>query len=151
MGTKQEMLAHPFMQGLSPELQAELVDCSREAFFTKDRLIFRDGDPVDQFFLIQEGILSIELYLPHKSDHSIQTLHGGEMLGWSWMIPPFRWTFDVRALEDSRAFAVDARCFRGKCEVNHEFGYQLQTRIGQVMAMRMKALRLQLLDVYTHE
>jgi len=151
MGTKQEMLDHPFMQGLAPEFQAELVGCAKEAIFEKDCLIFRDGDHADQFLLVQEGRLSLELYLPHKADHSIQTIYGGELLGWAWMVPPFRWTFDVRALEASRAFSIDARCIRGKCQVDHEFGYQLHSRITEVMAKRVKALRLQLLDVYGHE
>ncbi|MDT8448457.1 MAG: cyclic nucleotide-binding domain-containing protein [bacterium] len=151
MGTKQEMLGHPFMVGLAPEHQAAMVECAREAFIQKGTWLLRNGDLADQFFLVQEGVLSIELYVPNRAEHSIQTVHPGELLGWDWMVPPYRWTFDVRAQEDCRAFAVDARCIRGKGQVDHEFGYQLQNRISQVMARRVKALRFQLLDVYSHE
>ena len=72
----------------------------------------------------------------------------GEILGASWLVPPFRWTFDARALERTRAIALDAVCVRAKCEQNPELGWDLMKRLAPVLIERMQAARLQMLDVY---
>ena len=72
----------------------------------------------------------------------------GEVLGWSWLYPPYRWNFDARAVEPVRAFALDGNCLRAKCEADHDFGYELVKRFLQQVHMRLERTRLQLLDVY---
>jgi CRP-like cAMP-binding protein len=75
-------------------------------------------------------------------------LAAGEVLGWSWLIPPYHWKFDARAIEQTRALALDGKCLRTKCEEDHDLGYELLKRFAQIMEERLQATRLQLLDVY---
>ena len=76
------------------------------------------------------------------------TVDAGEILGWSWLLPPYQWKFNARAMESIRAIALDGKCLRTKCEENHDLGYELLKRFAQVIEKRLEATRLQLLDVY---
>ncbi len=77
-----------------------------------------------------------------------QTVAEGDVLGWSWLFPPYRWVFDAQALELTRALVFDGTCLRGKCEDDHNLGYELMKRFAHVVVQRLQATRLQLLDVY---
>jgi CRP/FNR family transcriptional regulator, cyclic AMP receptor protein len=79
---------------------------------------------------------------------TIQTLGVGEVLGWSWLFPPYRWLFDARTIELTRAIALDGKCLRAKCDEDHHLGYEMVKRFAQVIIERLQASRLQLLDVY---
>ena len=71
-----------------------------------------------------------------------------DVLGWSWLIPPYRWRFDARAIDLTRAIALDGKCLRGKCDQDPRLGYELLKRVAAIMAERLHATRLQMLDVY---
>ena len=85
---------------------------------------------------------------PQRGAIAIDTVGEGDVLGWSWLIPPYHWHFDARAVEPTRAIALDGRCLRGKCDADHELGYELMKRFAQVIEQRLEATRWQLLDVY---
>ena len=76
------------------------------------------------------------------------TLGEGDILGWSWLMPPYHWQFHARAVEVTRAIALDGKCLRTKCEQNHDLGYELLKRFCHIIERRLEATRLQLLDVY---
>ena len=80
----------------------------------------------------------------------IETLHPGEVVGWSWLFAPYRWQFDGRVTEPSDLVTFDGACLRGKCDADHELGYQLMSRFAANVIARLQATRLQLLDVYGH-
>ena len=80
----------------------------------------------------------------------IETLHDGDVVGWSWLFPPHRWHFDGRATAPTSLIAFDGACLRGKCDADHELGYQLMRRFAASIVERLQATRLQLLDVYGH-
>jgi CRP-like cAMP-binding protein len=83
-----------------------------------------------------------------KGDLRIQTVGPGEILGWSWLISPYRWHFTGVVVLETRAIALDGECLRNKCERDPHFGYEMLKRLSQVMERRLEATRLQLLDVY---
>jgi len=78
----------------------------------------------------------------------IETLEEGDILGWSWLIPPYLWRFDARIVEPTRAIALDGKCLRMKCDENHDLGYELLKRFAHIVTQRLQATRLQLLDIY---
>jgi CRP-like cAMP-binding protein len=78
----------------------------------------------------------------------VETLEEGDVVGWSWIVPPYVWSFHAHALQDTRAIALDGKCLRSKCEQNHDLGYEVLKRFSQLMARRLSATRFQLLDVY---
>ncbi len=139
---------HPFFAGLSAEDIQLLAGCASNVVFKADEMICREGDEANRFYLIRQGNVALEVYVPERGQVVLQTIGAGEILGWSWLIPPYQWRFDMRALELVRAIALDGQCLRGKCEANPRLGYELLKRVAQVFAERLLATRLQLLDVY---
>jgi hypothetical protein len=97
---------------------------------------------------LRHGRVGLEITVPGRSAVTFQTLVAGEIVGVSWLFPPYRWTYDARALELTRAIALDAACLRGKCEQDHELGYDLMKRFVPVVVERLHATRMQILDVY---
>ncbi len=149
MQTLEPILAeHPFFQGLAAEDIQLLVGCASNVVFKDGAMICREGDAANQFYLIREGKVALEVYAPGRGQIVLQTIGAGELVGWSWLIPPYQWRFDVRAVEPVRAIALDGKCLRGKCDANPRLGYELLKRVAQVFTERLLATRLQLLDVY---
>jgi len=142
------LVAHPFFQGLAADDLSLLVGCASNVRFEANKMIAREGDMADQFYVIREGKVAMEIFVPERGSVIIQTIGAGELLGWSWLIPPFQWRFDARAVEMTRAIALDGKCLRAKCEENTRLGYELLKRVAGVFAERLLAARLQLLDVY---
>jgi CRP/FNR family cyclic AMP-dependent transcriptional regulator len=149
METIEPLLAgHPFFKGLEPKYIKLMVGCASNVVFKAGQFIFREGENADKFYIIREGKVTIETFSPSKGPIIIHTIERGEILGWSWLIEPYRWHFDARATEVTRAVALDGKCLRGKCEEDHDLGYALLKRFATVMAGRLEATRLQILDVY---
>ena len=141
---------HPFMQGLQPQHVELVVGCASNVRFEPGEFVFRAGDEANHFYVVRSGRVSVELFAPQRGPVTIETVGDGELLGWSWLIPPFQWHFDARALNLTRAIALDARCLRGKCDSDPALGYELLKRFAQVMEQRLEATRLQLLDLYVN-
>ena len=149
MQTLEPVLAeHPFFQGLAPEYLRVLVGCASNVRFEAGQQIFREGEEANEFYLIRHGKVALEVYVPGRGSITIQTLGAGEILGWSWLVPPYQWRFDARAVELVRAIALDGKCLRTKCEDDPRLGFALLKRFAHVMTERLQATRLQLLDVY---
>jgi len=140
--------AHPFFQDLAQPHLDIIVSCAKNVRFPKGATLFREGDHADQFFLLREGLVSLDVHDPGRVNISIQTIAAGDVLGWSWLFPPYRWHFSLHVLQSVRAIAFDGVCLRGKCEQDHDLGYELMKRVARIMMQRLQATRLQLLDVY---
>ena len=139
---------HPFFQDM-PETARQLVaGCARNVRFNAEEYLFREGESADRFYLLRHGRVSLELTAPGRGSLRFQTLPEGEIVGVSWLIPPWRWTYDARALDLVRAVAIDAACLRYKCEVDHDLGYDMMKRFMSVLIKRLHEAELQLLDLY---
>jgi CRP/FNR family cyclic AMP-dependent transcriptional regulator len=92
--------------------------------------------------------VALALTAPGRGAVTFQTVPEGEVVGVSWLIPPYRWTYDAKALELIRAIAIDGACLRGKCEADHDLGYEMMKRFMPVLIQRLHATRLQILDIY---
>ena len=139
---------HPFFADLGAEFRALVCGCAKNVRFEAGQYLFREGEPADEFYLIRHGRVAFELHAPDRGPVTFQTLGEGEIVGVSWLIPPYRWSFDARALTLVRAIAVDAACLRQKCEEDHDLGYDMMKRFLPVLIQRLQATRLQILDVY---
>jgi CRP/FNR family cyclic AMP-dependent transcriptional regulator len=138
----------PVFHGLRPEDLALLAGCAKNVHFEQGRVLFREGDAADTFYLLRHGSVALETYVPARGPAIIETLEAGEVVGWSWLFPPYRWHFDARALTDLRATAFDGACLRGKCEADPQLGYLLMFRFAGVLIERLQWTRLRLLDLY---
>jgi CRP/FNR family transcriptional regulator, cyclic AMP receptor protein len=139
---------HPFLQGLPLDDLRLIVGCAQNVRFDVGQIIFREGEAANQFYLLREGQVALEVFTPEGGAKPILTLSAGDVLGWSWLIPPYQWRFDARAIEPVRAIALDGQCLRGKCDEDPRLGYELLKRIAASIAERLHATRLQMLDVY---
>lgn len=139
---------HPFLEGMSDDQIKLLVGCAKNVAFKEGEFIFREGEPADSFYFIRHGKVLVESHIPQKGAIIIRTREEGEIFGWSWMVPPFRWHFDARAVELTRAISLDGKCLREKCEEDHDLGYEIMKRFALVIAERLEATRLQLMDIY---
>lgn len=139
---------HPFLKDFPESSLEVLADCSLNVTFELGRQIFREGETANQFYLIRHGKVAVETYSAGQGNLCIQTVGEGEVLGWSWLVPPYQWNFDARAIELTRAFAIDGECLRKHCEEDKSFGYELYKRFVQVIVQRVQATRMQLMDLY---
>lgn len=140
----------PFFQGLSPGNLNLLVNCASKQHVNAGEYILKTGGEAKKFYFIHTGAVSLELHSPEKGSITIQTLEDGEMLGWSWQFPPYKWNFDAMALEDTELIAFDANCFFEKCRINLLFAYEIQKRFSKIMLDRLHSTRLRLLELYSH-
>jgi len=149
METLERILSeHPFFKGLEESYLQLLVGCASNVRFDAGEVIFREGEEANKFYLIRQGKVAVEMFAPSRGPIILQTLGEGEVLGWSWLVAPYRWRFDGRAVELTRAIALDGECLRGKCEEDHDLGYELMKRVSLVMEKLVQATRMQLADVY---
>ena len=149
METLERIIAeHPFFAGLDHGFILLMVSCASNVRFKAGEYIFREGDPADTFYLIREGKVAVEVFAPQHEPIIVSTLGVGEILGWSWLLPPFQWKLNARAVEGTRAIALDGKCLRAKCEENHDLGYEVVKRFARIIEQRLEATRMQLLDVF---
>ena len=149
METLEKILAeHPFLKGLDQPHLKLITGCASNVVFKAGEFLFREGDEANLFYFIRQGRVLIETFVPNKGPVAIQSREAGEVTGWSWMIPPYRWHFDARAMDLTRAIALDGKCLRGKMEDDHDFGFEMMKRFTLIMADRLEATRLQLMDMY---
>ena len=149
METLEPILAkHPFLKGLKPEHLKILVGCASNVRFNAGQFLFHEGEDANEFYMIRQGKVAVQIQGAERGPITVQTIGEGEVLGWSWLIPPYRWRFDAQALELTRAIALDGKCLRTKSEEDHDLGYQLLKRFAGIIVERLEGTRLQLLDVY---
>jgi CRP/FNR family transcriptional regulator, cyclic AMP receptor protein len=139
---------HPYFQGMSPAYLALIAGCGRNVQFQPGQYIHREGQEANTFYAIRQGKVALEMFAPGRGPVTLHTLGEGEVVGWSWLFPPYRWLFDARAVELTRAVHFDGLCLRGKCEADPVMGFDFMKRFAQVAVARLDAARLQLLDVY---
>jgi CRP-like cAMP-binding protein len=147
-GLDRILMQHPFFAGLEPEIVQLVAGCGRNLRFEAGQYLFHEGEPANEFYLIRHGRVALEILPPGQPAMVFSTLGEGEIVGASWLVPPYRWMFDARATELTRVVGMDAACLRNKCEDNHHIGYEMMKRFLPVLLQRLQATRLQILDIY---
>lgn len=142
---------HPFVADLSEEHLATLVGCASNVRFQDESYLIREAEVADKLFLLRSGRVGLEIHVSERGALRIQSVGPGDILGWSWLISPYRWHFSGVALMEVRALALDGKCLRNKCETDPKFGYEMLKRLAQTMEKRLDATRIQLLDLYNVE
>jgi len=139
------LAAHPFLRGMSRDQLSVLAEAARDVSFPARYRLFEDGGNATRFWLIQCGRVTLDLDVPGEGPVVIETIGMGELLGWSWLFPPYKWAFGAVAVTAVEAFEFDAPVVRERCAADPGLGYEFSQRISQVLAKRLQATRIRLI------
>lgn len=142
------LLEHAFFLDMPARHIDRMAEVCQRVSFTPGTFIFKEGEEARYFYLILAGHVSLEIYSEHRGSNVLSTLHEGDALGWSWLIPPHIYKFDAVTRDHTEALMLDGRSLREECQADHEFGYELMLRVTGTFVKRLTAARLQLLDLY---
>ena len=140
---------HPFLAGMNHTQLTLLTDCAVARYFNPNQTILREGEFANGFYLIETGKIALESEAGFDKSIPIQILGAGDLLGWSWMFPPYVWQFTAHAIEPCTALFFYAAILREYCEKDHSLGYELLKRISAVMVTRLQAAHDQMLCMYS--
>jgi len=143
-----KIAAHPFCKDLDPKHLALLYEGVSQVEFAPGQIIAREGEEAGHFYFLLRGKVLIEAMIPAQGQVGVQTVQGGDVLGWSWLLPPFRWHFTARASEATEAFAWETAHLRAQAEKHPKFGYEMASRMTQVLLQRLHATHPRLVDFY---
>jgi CRP-like cAMP-binding protein len=140
--------AHPFVLGLSEHHIRLLVDCAMQTHFEPQQVIFREGETANRFYLIEDGNVALESSISGGAQVVIDNIGGGDLLGWSWLFPPYVWHFSARATQPTTAIFFYGTVLREYCDRDQALGFELFKRMSEVMTRRLQSARTRLLAAY---
>ncbi|HEY3265588.1 MAG TPA: cyclic nucleotide-binding domain-containing protein [Armatimonadota bacterium] len=147
---RRELADHPFVSDMEASHLTMLANIAQHTHFDAGRHIFQEGDPADRLFLLTRGCVSLEVYSLMPGSIPLQSVGAGEVLGWSWFVPPYRWRFDAKAVQPTDALCFDTKTLLQMCEDHNDFGYDFMKRMAAIVEVRLNAAKEHLLDVYAH-
>ena len=145
--TEDAVSAHPFLLGMSEHHLRLLADAAMQTHFEQDQVIFREVEQANRFYLIQDGCVVLEAKAKNGEPIVIDTIGSGDLLGWSWLFPPFLWHFSARAVEPCAVIFFYGTVLREYCEQDNSLGFELLKRMSQVMTRRLQLARGKLVAV----
>ncbi|NGO69192.1 cyclic nucleotide-binding domain-containing protein [Streptomyces boncukensis] len=126
----------------------ELRALGEEVSFPVGARIFEEGERADRFWVLRTGTVALDLRVPGRRPVPIETVGPGELLGWSWLFPPYEWHLGAGTASPVRADEYDAEAVRRLCEENPEIGSALARGVAEVVADRLRRARTRLTDLY---
>ncbi|MFE0515660.1 Crp/Fnr family transcriptional regulator [Streptomyces sp. NPDC058964] len=133
---------------LPAEHRERLMRLAREVSFEAGTRLFEEGRRADRFWIVRTGTVALDLQVPGSRRAVIESLGHDELVGWSWHFPPYVWHLGAEAMSPVRAWEFDAEAIRAMCAEDPEFGRAIAVWIGRVVAQRLHASRIRLLDLY---
>jgi CRP/FNR family cyclic AMP-dependent transcriptional regulator len=142
--TTTALAAHPFLRGMPPGHLEELAASALVAEFSAGTRIFEDGGFADRFWLVRSGYVSLDMHVPGVGPVVIETVGMGELIGWSWLFPPYRWAFGAVCVSPLEAFQFNGPEVRARCVADPALGYDLTLRLIQVLSRRLHCTQTRL-------
>jgi CRP/FNR family transcriptional regulator, cyclic AMP receptor protein len=139
--------AHRFTAEMKPEHLKRLTEAAIFKQFERDEVIFNEGEPANRFYLIGHGKVALESRGDGEAAPLVQFVGDGEVLGWSWLFPPYYWHFSARAVEPTEAIFFYGTRLRAQCEEDPAFGYELMKRVAAIVVKRLQIARVQFLQL----
>lgn len=138
----------PAFAGMDAAHLELIAGCAKNQVFEAGDYLMREGDPADSFYVLRRGRVGLEIAVPQRGAVTVETIDGGGLIGWSWLVEPHRTHLDARAIGTAHVVAFDGACLRGKLDADPALGYELMKRFLPVIVERLQATRVRLLDVY---
>ena len=147
-GAARPLAAFPVFAQL-PEAELELISSTaRTVRFAARQRLFSEGQPAQGCWLIEDGRVALDMAVPGRGQVVLQTLGPGDVLGWSWLVPPYRWHYGATAVLPTTATELDTEQLRALAEQDPRFGYTLVLTLFEAVLQRLQATRARLLDLY---
>lgn len=144
------LAVHPFFHGMSPDHLALVAGAASEVTFPAGHRLFEDGGGANAFWLIRSGQVALDLHVPGEGRARIDTIGIGELLGWSWLFPPYQWAFGAVAASPVEAFQFDGQAVRASCASDPALELELTQRVARVLAKRLQSTRTKLIAASVH-
>jgi CRP/FNR family transcriptional regulator, cyclic AMP receptor protein len=144
------LAAEPFLRGMPPAQLRALAGLCEHVAVAAGRRLFEEGAAADRFWIIDAGQVTLDATVPGRGRVVIETLGRNDVIGLSWMQPPYQWRFGAVATQPTQAFAFDARAVREACDDDPVLGYELSQRFSAVVVRRLQATRARLIDAWAH-
>ena len=138
----------PVFRQLDADSRAQVAGCARNVHFSEGARVMAEGEPASHFYLLRHGRVALSTFVPQRGPGLIETLGPGEVLGWSWLVPPYRWHFDAVAIESTSAVMFDGACLRARFDEDPRLAAGLLQAFAGIIVARLQATRLRLLDLY---
>jgi CRP/FNR family cyclic AMP-dependent transcriptional regulator len=139
------LIGHPFLAGMPASWLDKLSYQAKRAVYHPGYRIFHEGRHAGRFWLIRDGSVALDIAVPGRGDVVIETIGPGTVLGWSWLMPPHRWHFGARAVEQTLAIEFNAEGVLRLCEDDPALGFELTRRFMNVLVDRLQHSRDRLL------
>ena len=149
--TTEYLSAHEFFYEFSDDLLKFLCECSSTHEIKMGQILFRQGENADKFYVVLNGRISIQMPAIMGPTLEIQTLDKDQVLGWSWLISPYKWNFQTKAEEDSELLQFDGVAILARCEQEPKFGYELLKKFAGLMSVGLNAAREKMMDEWNPE
>jgi CRP-like cAMP-binding protein len=146
----QVLQQHPFVADFQPAHVQRLAAMARQVQFAEGQVIFHEGDDYGVFYLLTDGMVALEIEAPGHVLR-VQTLYGGDEFDWSALLPHAGKHFQARALTPVTALAFEGEQLLASFKVDPEFGMAFMLQLLGVVSERLRASRVQLLDMYSPE
>lgn len=146
---EQHIAEQQFLAGMKPEYTRFLAGNARRRNLDRDEVLFRYDAEAAHFHLVTQGRIAIEVAAIEGPPLELQELRPGSILGWSWLIPPYRWHFQARAKEAGEIIEFDGKAVRSRCESDPEFGYEILKRFSALMSERLSSAREQMMEEWS--
>ena len=144
--TAEYLATHPFFSGLSDDILKFLCECSETFEIKKGQILFRQDEKADKFYIVRNGRISIEIPAIMGPTLELQSLGNDQILGWSWLISPYKWSFQAEAEEDTELLMFDGAAILAHCEQDSRFGYELLKKFAALMSIRLDAARKRMMQ-----
>ena len=149
--TADYLSAHEFFSEFSDDLLEFLCECSSSYEIKKGQLLFRQGENADKFYVVRSGLISLQMPAILGPTLEIQTLDNDQVLGWSWLISPYKWNFQSKAEEDTELLQFDGAIILARCEQDPKFGFELIKKFAALMSVGLNAAREKMMDEWNPE
>ncbi|MFB6614289.1 Crp/Fnr family transcriptional regulator [Streptomyces sp. NPDC085524] len=133
---------------LPADHRSRLMEQAREVAFAEGARLFREGGHADRFWIVRSGTVMLDVHVPGRRAAVIENLGAGQLVGCSWLFKPYTWRLGAEAVTPVRAYEFDAERVRLLMDADPQFGSAVGHWVGQVLAHRLQAARVRLLDLY---
>ncbi len=135
---------YPYFASIDDESLKAVAVIADEKSISAGTRIFHEADPADTLNIVVQGEVEIQYILGSGEHRTVDTLVEGDILGWSALIEPYKYTAVGTAKRDTRLVAIDAPKLRDLCDKDTQLGYRLAIQIAKLLAHRLEGARVQL-------